>query len=397
MTTLSIDVSVHDGALAELRPAWDALLDEDHPGAPFRGFPWLFAWWNARSFEAESHVLVAREAGQTIGLLPLYVERTRLGGRRLRLMGDGIVGSDYLGVVARPERAAECAAAFSRHLVGERADQVILDDLLEDDPLVHAVAAAVGGDVARAPAERGAPTVHVVPRYRCPAVATNGDAAAYWKGLPGGVGAQVDRRRRWLERRPGYAIEALTAPADVARGMEALFDLHRRRWALEGGSDAIDGANVEAMHRAAAEAWAARGWVRLYMMSIEGAPRAALYAFRHGRRLAYYQAGHDPGWRQRSVGTVLLAHVIADAFAERLDEVDFLRGEEEYKLRFATHERRTVRVVADSDGVRARIERRGEDAIRRLRAAARRALPSDAVAWLRARRRALAALRGGSR
>ncbi|HUS65689.1 MAG TPA: GNAT family N-acetyltransferase [Kofleriaceae bacterium] len=383
-------MGLHDGPLAALQADWARLVDAAHPAGAFRTSAWIASWWNHGSTSREPYVLVARDAaqgGQVVGILPLYTEATSFGGRRARLMGDGIVGSDYLGVIARPEDAERVSDAAADALLSARLDELQLDDLIADDPLTRALRD-------RAPHD----ALLVEPRYRCPFVRVAGRFEDYLAELPDGIGAQWHRRRKWLEKRPGYRLEVLSTPAEIDRGMAILVDLHRQRWALEGGSDAIDGPKVESFHQAAAHALAELGWARLFVLSADGAPRAALYGWRHGDRFAFYQAGHEPAWRPRSVGTVLLGFVIQHCFDEKLNEFDFLRGEEPYKLRWATGWRQTERLRVRGAGLRPWLIDRGRTWVTQLRGAAKRALPEPAVAFIRSQRRALnARLSGGSR
>jgi CelD/BcsL family acetyltransferase involved in cellulose biosynthesis len=123
------------------------------------------------------------------------------------------------------------------------------------------------------------------------------------------------------------------------------------------------------------------------VLTVEGAPRAALYGWRLPDRFAFYQAGYDPDWQQRSVGTVLLGHVIARAFAEGLAEFDFLRGTEPYKLVWANGARDTVRLRVRADSLRARLHHAGRNLYWRLREAGKRALPPTTLDWARRARR----------
>jgi CelD/BcsL family acetyltransferase involved in cellulose biosynthesis len=375
----SLAVTRHD-QLAGFEGEWAALHDPAHPGAAFRSAAWLTSWWKTTSPKGEPVVLAARDQGRVVGLLPLYAESTGLGGRRLRLMGDGIVGSDYLGAAARPEDQARVCRAFAGWLADAPVDELELDGLGADDPLVGALGGA-----------------RVEPRYLCPHVRFASSFDAYLDGLPDGIAEQWRRRRRWLEKRPGYRLDVLRAPAEVAAGIETLLSLHRRRWELDGGSDAIDGARIEAFHRESARRLAALGWAHVFVLHADGAPRAALYGFRHGDRFAFYQAGHEPEWRPRAVGTVLLGHVIKFCYLEGLAEFDFLRGSEPYKLRWATGWRETVRVRARRDGLRPWLNAQGQRVWQRLRAAGKNALPPEAREWARRARRRALATRGGSR
>jgi CelD/BcsL family acetyltransferase involved in cellulose biosynthesis len=375
----ALRVSEHAAPLAALEPDWARLIDIHHPGAAFRSFSWIASWWNETSPSDEPRVFVAHRGNELVGIFPLYAERTPLGGRRLRLMGDGIVGSDWLGVIARPADLPAVSRAFADALLAAGVDELQLDDLADDDPLLVALR------------ERALPpaAVQEEPRYRCPFIRVDGHFDDFLSRLPDGIGAQYHRRRKWLEKQPGYRFEELRTPDDVVRGLGILWDLHRQRWALEGGSDAIEGPRTERFHLAAGRRLAEDGWARVWLLHADGAPRAALYGWRHADRLVFYQAGHEPAWRPRSVGTVLLARVIRICFDEGLAEFDFLRGEEPYKLKWATDFRHTVRIRVRSAGLRPWLNHEARERWRALKAQARRLLPEDTVARLRALRKQL--------
>jgi CelD/BcsL family acetyltransferase involved in cellulose biosynthesis len=362
-----IAVERHVGALSDLESTWRGLEDPDHPGAAFRSFAWIASWWETFGARLEPLVLVARTPERTVGILPLYLVPLPLGGKQVRLMGDRHVGSDYLGVVAASRDAPDVARGFARHLRAWEPAEIVLGEILDDDPL--AAALAPGGIVTF--------------RYPCPAIRLRGAFDEYLSTLPQGTGKQWLRRRRWLERRPGYRFEIRRQPAEIASGMEILFDLHRRRWALEGGSDGITGPEVETFHRIAAGRLADRGAAIVFVLHAEGEPRAALYGFDTGERLSFYQAGHDPAWRQRSVGTVVLGLAIETAFSEHKSEFDFLHGNEDYKLAWANDSRRTVSLAVRGPGFRPWLRSQGRTIDVAARTLAKRFLPAEVVSWAR--------------
>lgn len=358
------------GDLTALASTWRELADASQPGAPFRSWAWLSSWWKTFSAGKELVVLVAHRQGRSVGLLPLFSTPSPLGGRRLAFLGEGIVGSDYLGLVCAAGAEAELADAFADYLERATFDELDLDGLLPANPLLIAVRGHLSPE-----------QVTLTERYHCPHITLTGDFETYLKALPEGTGQQWKRRLRWLEKRPGFAIETLTTPDDIARGLKTMIALHHRRWAVEGGSDAIDSPDVERFHERAGRALAEAGWARLYLLNVEGETRAALYGFRHGDRFAFYQAGYDPDWRQRSVGTVLLGHVVQRCFAEGVAEYDFLRGTEPYKLKWANGERLTMRLRARDNSLRAKLHDTGRTLYWRLREASKRALPAETLAW----------------
>ena len=361
--------------LPALAEAWDRMVDERSPGAVFRSSAWLATWWKHFGEGKDLRVLVVVRGARPIGMLPAYRSPTALGAR-LRLLGDGIVGSDYLGPIAAAGDLAATSEAIAGHLIAAEGD-ADLERLDAGDPLAMALgrqAASVGARCERRAA------------MPCPFIRLDGTFEMWVGGLPRGVGAQLKRRRRWLEARRGFRIETLSAPDEIARGMETLIALHRARWSMPGhdGGDGIRGLTVENFHRASSRELALRGWARLYLLHAEGAARAALYGFERGGRFAFYQSGHDPEWRPRSVGTVLLGAAIEDCFARGVGEFDLLHGDEPYKAVWARQERRVIGLRL-AVGSRARLLHAAESANRLARRWGRAALPERAIAWARRR------------
>jgi CelD/BcsL family acetyltransferase involved in cellulose biosynthesis len=289
-------------------------------------------------------------------------------------MGDGVVGSDYLGAICRVADTQSVALAFAEFLAKVPCTELILDGFLTTDPLAQALASAMAH-------------TRVEPRYRCPHIQLRGSFDEYLAGRPNGTQTQWQRRHRWLMQQPGYAIECYREPTAVVRGLETLMRLHHERWAREGGSDAFDSPTVEQFHREAARAFALNGWARVYVLSAADGARAALYGWRYADRFVFYQAGYDPQWRRRSVGTVLLGHIISDCFKDGVTEFDFLRGTEDYKFNWANGERQTVRVRTHDGSWRAGLVTQGRATYRWFRHAGARALPRATQKWAQKLRR----------
>jgi CelD/BcsL family acetyltransferase involved in cellulose biosynthesis len=325
--------------LPAVAEAWDELIDVGHPGAIFRSAAWLQTWWRQFSDDKELCIYAATKGTRLIGALPAYRVESVLGGQRLRLLGDGAVTSDYLGVIARVDDLRDAAQAIAKAVLSEERD-VLLDGLIGSDPLIDAL--------------RRRATTSSLLAAACPYLSIDGqgDFKSWITSRPRGLGAQLQRRRRWLEKQPGFRIDVLTDQAEVAAALPTLWQLHRARWALSGGSRALPDTAVEQFHYESARALARLGWVRIYVLHADGRPRAALYGFERGGRLSYYQMGTDPDWRKRSVGTVILCAALEDAFERGLGEFDFLRGNEQYKMLFSglTRPVATLRLAA---GVRA--------------------------------------------
>ena len=238
----------------------------------------------------ELRVLVAHRAGRLVAVLPCYRER-RLGAPRLRLLGDGVVGSDYLGpIAARPELAAACDA-FADHLTRRERDAV-LDLVAADNPLVTALA---GGQP-----RGGAPRLPGAPR---PAPTSCSRAAA--PELPA-LARRIAGRRRLsaasspalARAAPGLFLRVAVAPAEVSEALETLLLLHRARWAEAGGGREWWAPAPSRSIAPPPHSWPHVDGRGIHLLEVEGAPRAALYGFGRGGRFSFYQSGLDPAWRQ---------------------------------------------------------------------------------------------------
>jgi CelD/BcsL family acetyltransferase involved in cellulose biosynthesis len=116
--------------------------------------------------------------------------------------------------------------------------------------------------------------------------------------------------------------------------MDLLARLHAARWQRR-GSGALSGARL-AFHKEFAAVALRRGWLRLWFLEVDNDPVAAWYGFRFGGDEWYYQSGRDLAWDAYSVGFVLLCHTLRETFTDGCGAYRFLRGDEEYKDRFAT-------------------------------------------------------------
>ncbi len=81
---------------------------------------------------------------------------------------------------------------------------------------------------------------------------------------------------------------------------------------------------------------------------------ATVVVFEVAGRASLYQSArlNEPRWRDAT--TVLLSAIIADACDRGFSEVDFLRGDESYKARFASSQRQMFRLLA-GNGVAGRM------------------------------------------
>jgi CelD/BcsL family acetyltransferase involved in cellulose biosynthesis len=182
------------------------------------------------------------------------------------------------------------------------------------------------------PAAIGAP---VVDQVDAPYVALDDEKWA--DRLPGRLRSTISRSRKRLERE-GYTVRRVP-PEEVDRGIAVLRALHEERWqdesALDAGWDRID--------RIARAGAASGGFVLHELADDEGRVIASEAELVVGSRVSFYQAGRLTDHELRGSGSVLRAAIIDWAVRSGHDELDLLRGGENYKDDWATGVRRITR------------------------------------------------------
>jgi len=374
-------------ALASMRAEWDALLAVSDAG-PFNAWEWLYPWCRRIATDRRPLVLTARDrTGALVGLLPLSVEYRGVTGvpvRRLSFLGETHVGSDYLDVVARKGLEEPVARLFAEHLRDTRAEWDVLDltDFDSASPTLRILRETFGSGFEHC----------VSKRYICPFEPIPPTEAfdAFLKRT--GRRDNYLRRRKWLEKQPGYRIEKVESPEGLAPAMTDFFRLHSMRWADDGGSQGIKGPGVEAFHRDATHFLAERKQLRMYTLKLGDQALASVYGILHRGKFIYFQSGYDPEWRSKSVGLVLVGETFKDTFEGKLEEYDFLRGTEGYKSEWTTQQRQTVSVRVNAPTLQGRWLGLVEAAAKLARDVAKRALPRDTVERIRRFRRRLMAV-----
>jgi CelD/BcsL family acetyltransferase involved in cellulose biosynthesis len=148
----------------------------------------------------------------------------------------------------------------------------------------------------------------------------------------------VRRRIRQLEKR-GAIFEVTRTDAERRQNLQILFELHARCWEDRGGSDGLHTQELISFHEEFSRIALERGWLRLFVLRVDGRPVAAVYGFLRNGKFYFYQSGFEPAFRNSSVGLVALALTIRQAIEEKASEFDFLHGNEEYKFRWARDSR----------------------------------------------------------
>ena len=315
-TATPLRIEPVDG-LDSIKTEWSDLAESSRN--IFATWEWTSLWWSHFGHERELAVAAALDDGDRIAaVLPLYFWIKRPG-RILRFLGHG--ASDQLGPICHPnERGA--AAALSSRIWRRTADAG-----MSCSPSTSR-ATRIGAMLSAQRCFGRSRTLSYTTTEADGMVSSPREARTSASRSAGASGTSIAGTRS--------SSASPTIRARLEEDLNTLFALHSARWS-EGNSSF--GGTRETFHRDFAACALERGWLRLWFLELDGQPVAAWHGFRFGGVESYYQAGRDPAWDDASVGFVLLAHSIRAALTDGVTEYRFLRGDDEYKSRFANRDR----------------------------------------------------------
>ena len=365
-----------------LNAEWDELLKASSADSPFLTWEWLWSWWKHLAADGTLHILAFRDRDRLVAIAPLMSRTLRVAGlapvRVLEFLGTGSVGSDYLDLIVRRGQEAEALGAFADYLA--KGDVALEMAQLDANA---AVARTLAAELTHRGWNVSATNTHV-----CPFIDLSGHTwSSYLATLGSAHRYNFQRRLKNATKRFDLRFAEARSSEERREALACLVSLHQRRWQGRGGSDGLHTPALLAFHEEVSQLALARGWLRLFVLSLDGRPAAALYGFRYGPVFYFYQSGFDPTYSQYSVGLITMGLAIQHALAEGAAEYDLLHGDEAYKFQWARTTRALCRLEVYPPHPRELLYRRTRQASRALRRTARRLLPVAVADRISAARR----------
>jgi len=343
-TSRELRAAVIDSAwgFTALRPEWNSLLRASASASPFLTWEWLQTWWRHLSGSSQLRILAVRAGTELVAVAPFRLTTCTAHLRCLDMLGTGDAGSDYLDIVIRRGWESKAVPAIEQFV---RSQNTTLR-------LTHLGPSAAAGQLADRLAEGGW-TRTATTGGTCPFIPLAGHTwDSYLATLGASHRANVRRRIRALEQKFDVRFERVTTETARREALPRLIQYHRRRFDVRGtafGSEPARAFHDELTRRALDS-----GWLRMYVLHLNGTPAAVMYGVLYDHTFYFYQHGFDDGYQQYSIGLVLMALTIRAAIDEGAGEFDMLWGVEPYKFLWArdTRELRNIHVFPAGVGGR---------------------------------------------
>lgn len=308
-------------AIREIWTAWPTHRDSDID------FCLEFTW--AREEVIRPHVIVIYRDGQPKAMLVGRLERTRMTSRigYLRLPGVPLraLVFSYGGLLgdSSEENCNEFIQSIRTALRQGEASMARLEYLDVVSPLFERARRAYGFATRDHAVKPGPHSVMDLPS----------DVEELYRGFSQGLRAEVRRKKKKLLAEFGDKVEVRSYRQwdEAERVIPSMEEIAKHTYQRGLGVGFHDTPEMRRRLRFCAQ----KQWLRIYVLAIDGNPRAFWLGTLSNRVFVSDYNAYDPKFRDYSVGTFLLAAVAEDFCREGVKAIDFGFGEAEYKERFA--------------------------------------------------------------
>jgi CelD/BcsL family acetyltransferase involved in cellulose biosynthesis len=303
--------------------------------SPFALHAWHVAWCRHfinldRNVKDELSVLMLRDAGDCVAIVPLIVSHRRFG--PLKIVSINLLGADPSTTESRtpllaPGYEVHAARAVRRYLAQQPSwDWINWSGITEE----FGKAFALGGRGPRRPEAPG----YVL------------DLAPTWEQFRAGLKRNIRESLRHcynsLKREGlGFEFEVATEPAAVRRGLERFLELHAMRAKMPSTIEHPDHFASDVSRRFlfdVCERLTACGTVRVFQLHVGAEVVAVRIGFVVGGCLYLYYSGFDPRWARYGAMTTTVIEAIKYAIAQGLTSVNLSRGTDVSKTRWGPRE-----------------------------------------------------------
>lgn len=325
-----------------LEEDWNDLLFESAFPNIFLTWEWITTWWKWFGKSHSLHLVVAFDGAKAVGILPLYIGKvsifTGFQINAIRLIGDGgPVFPDYLGPIVREVDAEKVIIRLSQSLFESPAkwDIIKLSDVLPETKPVKSFVDILSQRF----------ITEIYDGERCPYQLLPSDYDAFVAGLNPRRRESVRRVLRKAKKKYDIGFKCYTSDNSVDEAFSLLGNIYQKSLRGQSINNGFNRSDYLGFHREVAKAFSKQGWLRLYVLWFNDIPVAFIYGYFYNNIFWYYQTGYDLAYSNDGPGSIVLQRVIESVIGEGAKEFDFLRGDEDYKFHFASHERRTKTVT----------------------------------------------------
>lgn len=344
-TADGLDVLVHDSFDQIGVECWQELWRRAEVPSVFARYEWLVAWWRVCAGDRRLRLYVARDRGRVVAILPTaWPNASMLSREPVVLVGHE--HADYAAILvdrARPDALATLLAVVAADLPAGGTFRFA--DVRSDSSYAPLLAQLARPWWSKWRQESEVP---------CPRASLAGcrlDELTRKESLR--------RHSNKLARLGVVEVEHFQSAVEILPRLDPFFAQHVERWSGTDSPSLFLREHNRELYRVWARALAPTGDLVYTEITLDGTPVACHFGFISEGDLVWYKPSFAMALAKVSPGEVLIKELLLLAGARGLAGMDFTRGAEAFKQRFADQQRLAMTFVLHgrrTTGIRMRAE-----------------------------------------
>lgn len=308
-------------SFANLKDQWKQLLSESTIQSAFLSWEWLYSWWQVYGERKQLYLLTAWRGSALVGIAPLMREKRKKLGIGLKVLTSlGTPQSDIGGFIYRANDT-EVVDTLFKYLADHKNewDMIELNEFLES--------CAERTVVKQVFSQSHTPILDDIHQhYHIP---LEGNWESYKQNLPKKFRYNLGRAVRLAEEIGPVEFKHYTGREMNEELIQTIIQINRYSHYPRLYHLPFEQEFLKALSRQMAEV----NWFGAYLLFVNNQPVAYEYGFHHNGRYEDWRAGFDTRMASNiSIGKALAMMVIESCYNQSHKEIDFLRGDEQYKL-----------------------------------------------------------------
>jgi len=347
-----LELVADEAGFLALRPAWNAIASQRPDLSVFAWHEWFDAAWQWRKDSCRLHVLNWLDRGQVRAILPMLIRivKGRLGRyRELSLLT--VPDTQFCDMLVADSDRTQAAEAFASHLAAHARDWDVLRlAYLRPD-------SAIATTLAPAMADAGCAVTHAAAPGN-PFISLLGDWNAYYGGrsrrLKKANNLAANRLAKTGEVRIEWLEPGIEDAGRLASLIEGIVEVSQNSWKSETGTT-LDQPGPGAFIRRLSKLAAERGWLSIWMLTLDGRPMATEYQLVCEGNVHGLRSDFRRGSEEISPGSHLNRTLLERLFGRGYRRYFMGPGNNAYKFRWAEDTDAQVAVTIYSRSIAGRI------------------------------------------
>lgn len=336
---MNLKVISKESEFFALKDTWNQVFNASGTKNIFLSWDWCFYWWKHFGKDKKLLILLIEENQSAIGIAPLMLAK---GGLRtfwkpvVQFIGSDM--ADYSDFIILSNRKAVLSEIWAYIRTQLRWSTWELRKIPEDSDNLKFLRDILS--------ESKYPLIESIFSYN-PIVQLQGTWEEYYKSISKGLRQDIRTSLNKLSKKGQVNFEIYKDTSGKAI-LNRIFEIHRKRQITKVGRSMFESEVKRNFISDICATFGKRGWLYIPVLKLDDEIISYALGFNYRGVIYYWIVAFDPDFANTSPGKVLIKYLLENSFQQGQTELDFMLGDELYKLRWSTAKRANFEVYVYS-------------------------------------------------